>query len=192
MSGALGTKVMGANVSIWDDPCDPSGLPRPCDYEGVPARRTDLVVDGIATSAVHDRRTGAKVGQPSTGHAMPAGSTVGPVPQNLFMKPGMATRGDLIASVKRGLLVSRFWYTRVVHPLTVTMTGMTRDGTFLIENGQIVTPVKNLRFTESYLHALGRVDLIGRDTMLVRDLFPANRVPALKIHDWNFTGATEY
>ena len=192
MTGKLGQRLMGANVSISDDGLDPSGVVRPFDYEGVPARRVDMIVDGVARSPVHDRRTAAKDGATSTGHALPPAYTIGPMPMNMFLKPGEATAGELIASVERGLLVTRFWYTRVVHPLTVTMTGMTRDGTFLIENGEIAGPVKNLRFTQSYVEAMGNVGLIGKETKLVREFFAANRVPSLKIGAWSFTGATEY
>lgn len=192
MAGRLGQQVMGPNISIWDDGLDAAGVPQPFDYEGMPKRRVDFIVAGVANSPCYDRRTGARDSKPSTGHGLPAGSTMGPVPMNMFLKPGDASKEELIRSVKRGLLVTRFWYTRVVHPRTLHMTGMTRDGTFLIENGEIVAPVKNLRFTESYVQALNRVDLIGRESKLVRELFSFNRVPAVKISGWNFTGATEY
>ncbi len=191
MSGKLGSAVMGPNISIRDDALDPSGVPRSFDAEGVPARRVDLVVDGVARSAVYDRRTAASGEATSTGHALPSEVTLGPLPRNMFLEPGQASKEELVQSVKRGLLVTRFWYTRVVHPLTVHMTGMTRDGTFLIENGEIVAPVRNLRFTESYVQALGRVGLIGKETRLVRDFFSTNRVPALKIDGWSFTGSSQ-
>ena len=111
---------------------------------------------------------------------------------HLHLAPGSASKEELVRSVRRGLLVTRFWYTRTVHPLTVTVTGMTRDGTFLIEDGEIVAPVRNLRFTQSYLDALNHVDLIGRESQLKQTMFSYNRVPALKIARWSFTGATEY
>ena len=188
MSGRLGEAVMGPNVSIWDDPFDDAGIPRPFDSEGAPARRTDLVRDGAAASPVHDRFTAAKAGTETTGHALPAHYSMGPIPRNMFLAPGGASRDDLVASVRRGLLITRFWYTRVVHPLTVHMTGMTRDGVFLIEGGEIAGPVRDLRFTESYLDALNRVDAIAAETKLVREFFSVNRVPALKIASWRFTG----
>jgi len=191
MSGKLGSAVMGPNVSIRDDPLDPTGIPRPFDAEGIPARRVDLIVDGVAHSPVHDRRTAASEGTTSTGHALPSEVTLGPLPRNMFLEPGQSSKQDLIRSVDRGLLITRFWYTRVVHPLSVHMTGMTRDGTFLIENGEVVAPVRSLRFTESYLHALGRVGGIGSDTRLVRDSFATNRVPALKIDGWSFMGSSQ-
>ena len=152
----------------------------------------DIITNGVAASPVYDRRTAAKEGKQTTGHALPAGSSIGPLPFNMFMGAGQASREQLIGSVKRGLLVTRFWYTRVVHPLSVTMTGMTRDGTFLIENGELVAPVRNLRFTQSYLEALNNVDMISKATKLVRDSSAANRVPGLKISRWAFTGSTEY
>ena len=192
MTGKLGQSVMGSNISIYDNGRDPTGVIRPFDFEGIPTQRVDLVKDGIAISPVHDRRTAAKVGGQTTGHAMPAGSYYGPVPMNEFLKPGQSSQQELISGVKRGLLVTRFWYTRAVHPLSVTVTGMTRDGTFLIENGEIVAPVKNLRFTESYLQAMQRVTGLGRETILVRDSYPISRVPAIRIADWSFTGTTEY
>ena len=192
MSGKLGQRVMGQNVSIWDDGLDPGGLVRSFDFEGIPKQRVDIITNGIAASPVYDRRTAAKEGKKTTGHALPSGSSIGPLPFNMFLGPGHASREQLIGSVKRGLLVTRFWYTRVVHPLTVTMTGMTRDGTFLIENGEIVAPVRDLRFTQSYLEALNNVDMISRATKLVRDSSAANRVPDLKISRWAFTGSTEY
>jgi predicted Zn-dependent protease len=98
----------------------------------------------------------------------------------------------MIASTERGVWVSRFWYTRPVHPLMVMMTGMTRDGTFLIENGAIKGPIKNLRFTQSYLDAMNQVEMIGRESRLLPLFGGACRVPALKIKAWNFTGGTEF
>ena len=188
MSGRLGEAVMGPNVSIGDDPLDPAGIPRPFDAEGAPARQVDLVRDGAAVSPVHDRFTAAKAGAETTGHALPAHYSMGPIPRNMFLAPGGASRDGLVASVRRGLLITRFWYTRVVHPLTVHMTGMTRDGVFLIEDGEVAGPVRDLRFTESYLEALTRVDAIAAETKLVREFFSVNRVPALKIASWRFTG----
>ncbi len=193
MSGRINERIMGANVSIYDDPLDPAGVVRAFDYEGVGARRVGIVEHGIAKSPVYDRRTALKEEKESTGHSLPQMfSTFGPMATNLFMQAGDASREDLIRSVKRGILVTRFWYTRVVHPLTVHMTGMTRDGAFLIENGEIVAPVKNLRFTESYIEALNRVDKIGKERRLVKEMLSYNMVPALKLHNWHFTGVTEY
>jgi predicted Zn-dependent protease len=109
----------------------------------------------------------------------------------MFMATGDATKEEMLASTKRGIWVSRFWYTRPVHPLTVLLTGMTRDGTFLIADGKIVAPVNNLRFTQSYLEAMNQVEALGKTSMLMPSFGGCCRVPALKIRNWNFTGATE-
>ncbi len=193
MSGKLGQKVMGENISIWDDGLDTDGIPIPFDYEGTAKKRVDLIRNGVAITPCHDSVTAKKDGGISTGHAPPPGfETFGPMPMNLFLKPGDSSRETMLASVKRGLLVTRFWYTRVVQPLSLVVTGMTRDGTFLVENGEVSRPVKNLRFTQGYLEALNNVEMIGREAMNTQTFFSFNRVPMLKIGSWNFTGATEY
>jgi predicted Zn-dependent protease len=98
----------------------------------------------------------------------------------------------MVASTKRGVWVSRFWYTRPVHPLNVVVTGMTRDGTFLIEDGKVTSPIRNLRFTQSYLDAMNNVEAIGKQTMLCQAIAGVSRVPALKIRGWSFTGVSQY
>jgi predicted Zn-dependent protease len=190
MAGRIGEKVMGDNVSIWDDGLSPAGIPSPFDWEGVPRKRVDFIDRGIARGVVWDSYEATQHNVENTGHALPAGETFGPIPGNMFMAPGDATKEEMLASTKRGIWVSRFWYTRPVHPLTVVLTGMTRDGTFLIEDGKIVAPVHNLRFTQSYLEAMNHVEAIGRDWKLLSGFGGSCRVPALKIHNWNFTGSS--
>ncbi|MHB1133231.1 MAG: TldD/PmbA family protein [Chloroflexota bacterium] len=190
MSGKLGQPLVGTNVSLWDDGLDPSGLPVPFDYEGVPKRKVPFFADGLASHVVYDSYTAYREGRASTGHALTAPNPYGPLPLNMFMRPGEATYADMVRSLKRGLIVTRLWYTRTVHPMTMHMTGMTRDGTFLVENGQIVRPVRNLRFTQSYLEALRHVEAISRETRLLRDGLGGCRVPTVKIARWNFTGAS--
>jgi predicted Zn-dependent protease len=99
----------------------------------------------------------------------------------------------MIAGTRRGLLVSKFHYSNIVHPIETTITGMTRDGTWLIENGEIAYPVKNFRFTQSILEALSNVEMIGRDSVLTSEFFfAASRVPALKISGFNFTSKSDH
>jgi predicted Zn-dependent protease len=195
MSGRIGEQVMGENISIWDDALAPEGLPAAFDYEGVPKQRVDFIERGVAKGVAWDTYYAGKQGgeQRSTGHALPAGAAVGPLPLHLYMAPGEATTEQMVRTVRRGLWVSRFWYTRTVHPLNVIVTGMTRDGTFLIEDGKIVAPVQSMRFTQGYVDALNHVDLVGRDPMLVLgDLGGGVRsVPALKIAKWTFTGVSQ-
>ena len=192
MNDRFGQKILDPAVSIWDDGLDPNTLPMPFDYEGVPKQRVALIDRGIATGVVYDSYTARKEGRESTGHALPAPNTYGPIPINTFLAPGAATKEDMVRQTGKGIWVSRFWYTRTVHPLTVEVTGMTRDGTFLIENGEITRAVKNFRFTQGYLEALNNVQLIGNPPKLQRTWMGANRVPALKIARWNFTSVTEY
>ena len=133
-------------------------------------------------------------GRESTGRApsLPPNPD-GPFPLNLTLEGGSATTEEMIAGTQRGLLVSRFHYSNVVHPIETVLTGMTRDGTWLIEDGEIARPVKNLRFTQSILGALSDVDLVGRDQVLVGDSSsPRPRVPALKIGAFNFSGRSDH
>jgi predicted Zn-dependent protease len=195
LSGRIGERVMDERITIWDDGLSPVGIPAAFDYEGVPKQKVTFIDRGLASGVVWDTYLAGKQGgtQQSTGHALPAGSTIGAMPLHLFMSGGDAKTADMIRDVKRGIWISRFWYTRTVHPLNVVTTGMTRDGTFLIENGQVVGPVRDLRFTQGYVEALNHVDAIGKDPMLVLgDIGGGVRsVPALKLSKWTFTGVKE-
>ena len=188
MSGRLGDKVTGDNITIWDDGLNPLGIPRPFDTEGVPKQRVDMIVNGVAKSPVYDSYTAKKEGKQSTGHAVSLTGTYGPMPANMFLQPGSASLEEMIASVERGVLVTRFHYTNVIHPVLMTITGMTRDGTFLIENGKVTKPLKNMRFTDNILERLAHVDMIGRDTMRQSICV----VPAIKARNFRFTGGTEF
>ena len=195
MAGKIGQQIVDPRVSIWDDGQDPRGLPWPFDFEGVPKQRVDLIEKGVARGVVYDSyRAGKEEGKSSTGHALPAPNSFGPFPLNAFFGPGDATLEEMISSTERGLYVTRFHYTRPVEPTKVVVTGMTRDGTFLIENGKIAYPVKNLRFTQSYLEALNQVDMIGKELRLLAGMggLGGTLQPALKLGSFNFTGATEF
>jgi predicted Zn-dependent protease len=192
MTGRLGEKVMGENISIWDDGLSPDTIANPFDFEGAPRQRVDFIANGVAKDIVYDTYYAGKDGTTSTGHALPAAVTFGPIPSNMFLGPGNASKEEMVSSVERGIWVSRFWYTRPVHPLRVIVTGMTRDGTFLIEKGKITRPVRNLRFTQGYLDAMSQVEMIGGETRLHDAIAGVSRVPALKVRSWNFSGATEF
>lgn len=202
LTGRLGQQLMDPRVTIWDDGWDVTGLPLPFDFEGVPKSHVRLIEHGMARNVVWDRYTaakepradGARMAPISTGHALPAPNLSGPLPVNLFLGPGDASREELIAGLDKGLLVTRFHYTRPVHPAQAVVTGMTRDGTYWVEKGEIAYPVKNLRFTQSYLQALNQVEAIGRETQLHRGVsdWGADSVPALRLSGFNFTGVTEF
>lgn len=187
-----GQQALDPKVSLWDDGHDRHGIPVPFDFEGVPKRRVVFVDRGTLREAVYDSYTGHRSGVLSTGHALPAPNTWGPFPTHLLMGNGDHTREQMIGSVKRGLLVTRFWYVNLVHPLTVTLTGTTRDGTFLIEDGEVVGAVQNLRFTQSVLDALKDVPMVGNERQLIRGWEGSAVVPTLRLARFSFTGvATE-
>ncbi len=194
MKGKLGSQVMDERVTIWDDGCSKDTIPMPFDYEGVPRQKVTFVENGIARGFVYDSASAQKEGKASTGHSLPAPNMSGPIPMNMFLAPGTGSKYEAIKSVERGIWVTRFWYTRAVHPLQVLVTGTTRDGTFLIENGEVTRPVRNLRFTTSYLDALNHVRAVASETKLFRDDWSgaAQRVPALLVDGWKFTGVTEF
>jgi len=193
MADRVGQQIMDARVSIWDDGLDPRGAPLPFDFEGVPKQRVDIVKNGVPLGPVYDRYTGRKMDHPSTGHALPPQMRgFGPVAMNLFMAPGISSVPEMIRSTERGLYINRFWYTRLMHPRDCVITGMTRDGVFLIEDGELTYPVKNLRFTQSYVQALAGVEAIGNTTHLLISEFGRMGacVPALKLKAFTFTGST--
>jgi len=194
LAGKLGQKIVGENITLWDDGLDPTGFPIPFDFEGVPKRRLTLIEDGVARNVVYDSYTaGREPGRRSTGHATPGFyGSFGPMPMNLFLKPGTATIEEMIRSTKRGIWVTRFHYTNPIHPVKTIITGMTRDGTFLVENGRVVGAVKNFRFTQSVLEAFSEVEMIGRTPKLIGGHFGGMSVPALKVRRFNFTGVTEF
>ena len=184
----LGERITGDQVTIWDDGRDASGLPAPFDFEGVPKQRVNLIKNGVAAGVVYDMMTATSEGRQSTGHGLPAPNTEGPYALNLFMQPGSVAKPDLIAGITRGIWVTRFWYVRTVHPKLSIITGMTRDGTFLIENGHVTRPVKDLRFTQSMLEALNGTLAAGKTTKLqIGEFIGASRVPALHLKAFTFT-----
>jgi len=186
-------KVVGSElVTIVDDATEPGAMPMAFDYEGVAKQRVVLVERGVCRDVVWDAQTAARGGRRSTGHGLPAPNAYGPFPLNMVMSPGTTDRAGLVGEMERGLLVTRFHYTNPVHPKLAIVTGMTRDGTFLVEGGRIVGPVRNLRFTQSYLDALAGTVAVGRERRTLRGDFGGVLVPPVRIDGWTFTGTTEH
>jgi predicted Zn-dependent protease len=184
-------KVIGSElVTIVDDAAEPGAMPTAFDYEGVAKQRVVLVDGGVCGSVVYDQQTAARDGVASTGHGLPAPNPYGPFPLNLVMDAGSTPRAALVGELERGLLVTRFHYTNPVHPKLAIVTGMTRDGTFLVEDGRIVGPVRNLRFTQSYLAALAGTVAVGSERRTLRGDLGGVLVPSVRIDGWTFTGAT--
>ncbi|MDX6197594.1 MAG: PmbA protein [Actinomycetota bacterium] len=193
LSGRLGQQVCSPLVTIVDDALSPLLPGAPFDAEGTATRRTSLIEAGVAVGIAHDRTTGALSGTGSTGHAMPAPNPHGGVPAHLLMNPGTESIEELVAGLERGLYVTRFHYTNVVHPVETSITGMTRDGTFLVEGGKVVGGVRNLRFTQSCLDALAGCEAVGSELELATDLFyGASMAPAVRLTGFTFTSTTAY
>jgi PmbA protein len=192
-SGKEGQTIAAPAVDIWDDGTAPTTLGAPFDFEGVPKQRVDLIRGGVFLGGVYDRRTAKEAGTASTGHGLPSPNPEGPFPLNLFMGTGDASVEDMIAATERGLLVTRFHYSNVVNPIESSLTGMTRDGTFLIQDGEIAGPVRNLRFTQSIQEALAATSMIGDTAELASEFFfSASRVPALRVDSFNFSGVSDH
>jgi predicted Zn-dependent protease len=185
-----GKQVASPLVSLVDDGRHPDGLPAGFDAEGVPKQRLSLLDAGVCRDLAYDAATAARAGRRSTGHGLPAPNTYGPFPTNMSMAPGDASREELIGGLDRGLLVTRFHYTNPVHSKRLVITGMTRDGTFLVEDGRVVGPVRNLRFTMSYLDALANVEAVSRERRCLRGSMGGTLVPAVRLSSFSFTGAT--
>ncbi len=193
LAGRLGQSIVDPQLSVWDDATDPRTIGISFDFEGVPKRKIVLIDHGVAKTPVYDRRTAKLAGTASTGHSLPQPNAYGPVPTNLFLSTGTTSFEQMLASTDRGVLVTRFHYVRVVDPLRTIITGMTRDGTFLIEGGKIASGVKNLRFNQSIIDALASVEAIGVDGRLSSESYlGAAWVPPLKVRAFNFSSATTF
>ena len=190
MSNRLGTKVMSELVTITDDALGPHAMGTTFDFEGQPRVRTTIVDAGIAATPVTDSYWAAKLSTRNTGHALPAPNSWGPMPINLEMAPGDSSLSELIGSVGRGVYVTRFHYVNVEDPVPVTLTGMTRDGTFLIENGRLTHPQKNLRFTQSAIEALAHCEGVTRERQFIGTEESAVYAPGLLLAKFAFTGQT--
>lgn len=196
-SNRFGEKMVDEKVTIYDDGLDPEGLQVPFDFEGLPKKKVTFFDRGVAREVTYDSFTAGRERKDSTGHGLIAPNTAGPIPINLFMTAGEASLEEMIQSVRRGIYVTRFHYTNVVEPMKAIITGMTRDGTFLIEGGEITKPIKNLRFTESVLKALSRVLAVSKDrkicsegTVYSRRFVTGTAAPAIKIDGFNFSGVS--
>ena len=194
LTGRMGDLAMHPDLSIYDDGSDPRGLAMPFDFEGVPKKRIDLIRHGKAAGVVYDSAYARLYHTHSTGHALAYDEYEGPLPVNLFVSPGEIPREDLLRKMGRGLWISRFHYVNgLLNTQEALMTGLTRDGTFLVKNGKVAAAVKNLRFTQSILEAFSHILAVSKEQQRIADPaqgFSAVVAPALLIKDFNFTGQT--
>ncbi|PJA27371.1 MAG: TldD/PmbA family protein [candidate division Zixibacteria bacterium CG_4_9_14_3_um_filter_46_8] len=196
LSNRAGKKVMGENISIYDDGLDPDGLPMPFDFEGVPKRKVVFVKKGLAGNAVYDTINANRAGVKSTGHALTPDSSGETFSLNTFVAGAKNSLSSMISKTEKGILVTRFHYVNgMLDTRKALMTGMTRDGTFLIKKGKIVSGIKNLRFTESMLRAFSQVKMISRDRQAINTWWSdvgCIVAPTMLITGFNFSGKTEF
>jgi len=192
-SNRVGEQVVGKNITLTDDAFHEMTPGMPFDFEGSPRRRVSLIENGIFCSAVHDRRTAKSAGTENTGHALPQPDSEGPMPLNMILSPGDSSLREMIASTDKGLLVTRLHYTNILNPMTMLLTGMTRDGLFMVENGQVTKGLKNMRFTDSVLHILNNVEALSRKLYKTETFWGGGGTvaPAIKVNDFHFTSKTE-
>ncbi|MDH3499900.1 MAG: TldD/PmbA family protein [Acidimicrobiia bacterium] len=191
----LGSLQFDQTITLIDDPTRDDALGVAFDAEGTPKGATTLIEAGTARSLTHNRRTAGQMDAVSTGHAVSGGGGFGAFATNMFLEPGDASLDAMVASVDRGLLVTEFNYCRVLDPRTLAVTGLTRNGTFLVENGEIAGPVSNLRFTQSFASALGPGAVLSVEDaarFANSDFGPGfAHVPSVRLAEWNFTGGVQ-
>jgi predicted Zn-dependent protease len=192
LTGRIGKKLFGSGINIADDVCHPLQTGAPFDGEGLPRRRLALVEDGVVREVAYSRQAARHDGVPPTGHGFPLPNEYGEAPLNIVMEGGGVGLEEMIASTGRGILVTRLWYIREVDPYEKIMTGMTRDGTFLIEDGRIVSGLRNFRFNQSLIELLNNVEALSPPERASGEESFDMVVPALKVQGFHFTEVTRF
>ncbi len=197
LAGRIGKKLTSEQITILDNALDPRMVGMPFDFEGVPRKKVVYLDKGVARGVVHDRQSAVKSKTKSTGHALPASeSAEGAIGVNMIFAPGKTPKAKLIAGVKRGILVTRFHYINgFIDTRNSALTGMTRDGTFLIENGKIVGGIKNLRFTDSFLRAFKSTVAVSKEAELHGSWWGGIAgilAPTVHLGSFKFSGKTEF
>jgi PmbA protein len=204
LNNRVGKKIFGDNIHIVDDPRHPLQSGATWDGEGVPREPLTLVEHGVAKNLVYARGSAARIRNSEfaaqlsdvhpTGHGFPLPNEMGEAPMNVVFKVKDSTKtvSEMIEGTERGILVTRLWYIREVDPYEKILTGMTRDGTFLIENGQVTHGLRNFRFNESLLHMLSSVEALGEPVRASGEEAFDMVVPAMKVRDFNFTEVTKF
>ena len=192
LNDRLGTKLFGENIHIDDDVAHPFQAGVPFDGEGVARRKLKLVEGGVPRDVAYSRASAQRAGVSPTGHGFPLPNEIGEAPGNIVIAGGNATIEEMIASIPRGVLVTRFWYIREVEPFAKMMTGMTRDGTFLVEDGKVVCGLRNFRFNQSLIDLLNNVEALSRSVRASGEEAFDMVVPAMLVRDFHFTEVTKF
>lgn len=191
-NGRFGKELLGKNITIVDDVCHPLQLGAPFDGEGMPRRRVTLLDQGVPRNPVYSRAAARRAGKQPTGHGFALPNEHGEAPVNLVVSGGGSSVERMIASTDRGLLVTRLWYIREVDPFEKVMTGMTRDGLFLVERGRVGPAVRNFRFNQSILEMLRNVELLGPAVRATGEESFEMVVPAMKVRNFHFSEVTKF
>ena len=192
LTGRLNERIFGEEIEISDDVYHPLQFGEPFDGEGVPRKRLALVERGVPAELAYSRQAAARKGVEPTGHGFPVPNEIGEMPHNIVIRGGASSVEQMIASTERGILVTRLWYIREVDPYEKIMTGMTRDGTFLVEGGKIVCGIRNLRFNQSLIELLNHVERMGPEERATGEESFDMVVPAMKVRDFQFTEVTRF
>jgi PmbA protein len=204
LSNRIRTHLFGENITIWDDVAHPLQSGAPFDGEGVRRHRLMLVENGVVQRLVYARATAEKMKRSeyadkvgpieATGHGFPIPNEMGEAPMNIVFEPTpyLKTVDEMIASTERGILVTRLWYIREVDPYEKILTGMTRDGTFLVENGKVVCGLRNFRFNQSLIEMLSNVEQMSTPVRTSGEEAFDMVVPAMKVRGFNFTEVTKF
>ena len=191
-TGRMGKKLLGENITLWDDVYHPLQTGTPFDGEGVPRQKVTLVEKGVPKNLVYSRATALKMKAKPTGHGFSLPNEYGEAPMNLVFAGGDKSVEEMVASTERGILVTRLWYIREVDPYKKVLTGMTRDGTFLIENGRVAGGVRNFRFNQSVLEMLANVEMLGPPVRSAGEESFEMVVPAMKVQGFHFSEVTKF
>ena len=192
LTDRLGKKLFGDNITIIDDVFHPAQAGAPYDGEGVPRRVVNLVDRGTPIDVVRSRASAVRDGKSPTGHGYPLPNEIGEAPLNLVIRGGDSSIQQMISSTVRGILVTRLWYIREVDPYEKIMTGMTRDGTFLVEDGQIVCGVRNFRFNQSVIEMLKQVESLSPAVRSSGEETFDMVAPGMKVNGFQFTEVTRF
>jgi predicted Zn-dependent protease len=192
LTDRVGTKLFGENIQISDDVAHPLQSGVPFDGEGVPRRKLTLVEAGVPRELAYARSSAHRAGVEPTGHGFPLPNEVGEAPLNIVIAGGGTTIEEMIASTERGVLVTRLWYIREVDPYEKIMTGMTRDGTFLIENGRLSQGLRNFRFNQGIIELLNNVEALSPSVRASGEEAFDMVAPAMKVRGFNFTEVTRF
>jgi PmbA protein len=192
LNDRMGKKIFGDNITLWDDVYHPLQTGEPYDGEGMPRQKVLLVDRGVPKNLVYSRATAKKMKQKPTGHGFSLPNEYGEAPMNLVFAGGDKSVDEMVRSTERGILVTRLWYIREVDPYEKVLTGMTRDGTFLVENGRIAGGIRNFRFNQSVIEALANVEMLGPAVRAAGEESFEMVVPAMKIRNFHFSEATKF